>query len=106
MVKQPVTPTPAEESSEPSSSQPAIAPQEVGWILKPGLSSIGLYIQVIANADELTTDVVRSLEQLISDAHGATVHNTMMRAKDCPSLKSCGAFDGTCGKLTSCSSYY
>lgn len=96
-------------SSEPAeqTATPAVAAPGIGWLLKPGASSIGLYIEVTADAAELTPEVIRGLEQLMTNAHGASeaiVHPTMM--KNCGQLETCGTFKGTCSNLSSCGSYH
>ncbi len=74
--------------------------QGIGWLLQPGSSSIGLYIEVAANADELTPEVIQGLEQLMTNAHRASVNRTLMNT--CGALTKCGVNSGDCGRLTSC----
>ena len=103
MAEPPDAPGSAGEPAEQTAT-PAVAAPEIGWLLKPGASSLGLYIEVTADAAELTPEVIQGIEQLMTNAHGAAASREMMM-RNCGSLQHCGSFSGDCPSLRSCTTY-
>lgn len=92
---------PAVPGSTGEPAEEAAAPAEgIGWLLQPGSSSIGLFIEVTANADELTPEVIQGLEQLMTNAHKTSLKQGLMNT--CGALTKCGVNSGDCGRLASC----
>jgi hypothetical protein len=74
------------------------------WLVEPQGSGIRVHVSGVAEADEMTPDVLRALLEGL-DMIQKTGLARPKPPRECPELNSCQEYTGTCPHLVSCGTF-
>ena len=78
--------------------------QRPEWLINPSQPpGITLQVNAIAEADVLTPEVLKAVEQAIAEIQKAA--STQASKEGCGRLEACDAYTGSCNRLVECGTY-